>query len=199
MDCRILFATIIVLIAAFVPSQGIDDGKYKPNQYAKKGQYVHEDNGKYEENPAKWRYVHVHDQREKGKYIHVHIPYDGGYGPYSHLDNPYIHEDNPYIHDIEPKGEYRGLMMANTNPISTQRKDRKYEENPAKWRYVHVHDQREKGKYIHVHIPYDGGYGPYSHLDNPYIHEDNPYIHDIEPKGEYSCIRTSIVRPDRRA
>ncbi|GAB0093180.1 uncharacterized protein DMENIID0001_082550 [Sergentomyia squamirostris] len=122
MDKFVLFVTILVTIVAITPTLGVDDGKYKatddgkyrpddgkykPNAYAKKGQYVHQDDGKYGDNPAKWRYVHVDDQREKGKYIHIHIPYDGGYGPYSHLDNPYKHIDNPYIHDIEPQGEYR--------------------------------------------------------------------------------------------
>uniref|UniRef100_A0A1B0DG99 Uncharacterized protein n=1 Tax=Phlebotomus papatasi TaxID=29031 RepID=A0A1B0DG99_PHLPP len=96
MESRILFATILVLVVATTTSQGVDDGKYRPSQQVKKGQYVHVEDGKYVDNAAKWRYVHVHDQREKGKYIHVHIPYDGGYGPYSHIDNPYKHIDNPY-------------------------------------------------------------------------------------------------------
>lgn len=40
------------------------------------------------------KYVHVHDNRELGRYVHVHIPYDGGYGPYSGVNIPYIHQDN---------------------------------------------------------------------------------------------------------
>lgn len=36
--------------------------------------------------------------------------------------------------------------------------------------YKHVDDMRELGRYHHVVIPYDGGYGPYFHIDNPYEH-----------------------------
>lgn len=41
--------------------------------------------------------------------------------------------------------------------------------------YRHVHDRRELGFYQHVHIPYDGGYGPYFHVDNPYAGGYGPY------------------------
>lgn len=41
------------------------------------------------------KYIHVWDQRELGRYHHVHIPYNGGYGPFL---NPYDHIDNPYLH-----------------------------------------------------------------------------------------------------
>lgn len=44
--------------------------------------------------------------------------------------------------------------------------------------YYHVHDMRELGRYIHIPYPYDGGYGPYSHMPNPYLHLDNPYLHN---------------------
>lgn len=37
--------------------------------------------------------------------------------------------------------------------------------------YQHVDDMRELGRYVHVHIPYNGGYGPYDHVPNPYIHD----------------------------
>lgn len=37
--------------------------------------------------------------------------------------------------------------------------------------YMHVHDMRELGRYIHIPYPYDGGYGPYSHMPNPYLHQ----------------------------
>ena len=47
--------------------------------------------------------------------------------------------------------------------------------------YVHVHDNRELGKYVHVPNPYDGGYGPYSGLNSPYVHDARPYVHDVKP------------------
>ncbi|XP_055845747.1 activating signal cointegrator 1 complex subunit 2 homolog [Episyrphus balteatus] len=39
--------------------------------------------------------------------------------------------------------------------------------------YVHVHDNRELGQYVHIPNPYDGGYGPYSGLNNPYRHDES--------------------------
>lgn len=33
------------------------------------------------------------DKRHLGKYVHVHIPYNGGYGPF---EDPYAHIDNAY-------------------------------------------------------------------------------------------------------
>lgn len=44
------------------------------------------------------KYVHVPDKRERGKYVHIPYPYDGGYGPYSGVNLPY---------EYDPKGEYR--------------------------------------------------------------------------------------------
>lgn len=52
--------------------------------------------GKYVNDNSRWAYHHVDDQRDLGRYHHVHIPYDGGYGPYDHIPNPYNHQDNPY-------------------------------------------------------------------------------------------------------
>lgn len=44
------------------------------------------------------KYIHVPDMREKGKYIHIPYPYDGGYGPYDGHNIPY---------DFDPAGDYR--------------------------------------------------------------------------------------------
>lgn len=44
------------------------------------------------------KYIHVPDMREKGKYIHIPYPYDGGYGPYDGHNIPY---------GYDPAGEYR--------------------------------------------------------------------------------------------
>lgn len=44
--------------------------------------------------------------------------------------------------------------------------------------YMHVDDMRDLGRYIHIPYPYDGGYGPYSHMPNPYSHMPNPYMHN---------------------
>lgn len=48
--------------------------------------------------PMAYPYIHVPDMREKGKYIHIPYPYDGGYGPYDGHNIPY---------DFDPAGDYR--------------------------------------------------------------------------------------------
>ncbi|XP_037902686.1 uncharacterized protein LOC119646332 isoform X2 [Hermetia illucens] len=56
--------------------------------------------------------------------------------------------------------------------------------------YVHVHDNRELGIYHHIHIPYDGGYGPYNGTNIPYIHDEH---------GAYSqehAVSTLDINPD---
>lgn len=65
--------------------------------------------GKYKTDSTQWRYVHVDDMRELGRYIHVHIPYNGGYGPYTHVPNPYMHFE-PKFEESNPVGSYRYLQ-----------------------------------------------------------------------------------------
>ncbi|KAJ6644651.1 Larval cuticle protein LCP-30 [Pseudolycoriella hygida] len=51
-------------------------------------------------------------------------------------------------------------------------------------KYIHVPDMREKGRYIHIPYPYDGGYGPYFGHNIPY---------DYDPTGEYSFDKFQTV------
>ena len=44
--------------------------------------------------------------RELGKYVHIHIPYNGGYGPYTHENWPYVHYE-PKFSESNPIGTYR--------------------------------------------------------------------------------------------
>lgn len=46
--------------------------------------------------------------RELGRYMHIHIPYNGGYGPYTHVPNPYLHYEPQYSAST-PYGTYRYL------------------------------------------------------------------------------------------
>ncbi|XP_037046346.1 uncharacterized protein LOC119081463 isoform X2 [Bradysia coprophila] len=64
----------------------IDSGKYIRRR--NEGRYIPMDDRKY---------IHVPDMREKGRYIHIPFPYDGGYGPYFGQNIPY---------DYDPAGEY---------------------------------------------------------------------------------------------
>ncbi|KAL7039905.1 hypothetical protein ACKWTF_000170 [Chironomus riparius] len=71
-----------------------NSGRYKDNS----GKYV-DNKGKYVDNSGKYvadleKFIYRHDNR--GKYVHVHIPYNGGYGPFK---NPYEHDGRPYMHD----------------------------------------------------------------------------------------------------
>lgn len=65
--------------------------------------------GKYKQDDKAWRYVHVDDMRELGRYIHIHIPYNGGYGPYTHEHWPYVHFEPKYS-ESNPIGTYRYLF-----------------------------------------------------------------------------------------
>lgn len=58
---------------------------------------------------------------------------------------------------------------------------------------IHFFDQNlgkyvsdvHKYRYVHVHVPYDGGFGPYYGIPNPYDHDGRPYIHDAPPPVPY--------------
>lgn len=71
--------------------------------------------GKYKPDSKNWRYVHVDDMREKGRYMHIVIPYDGGYGPYTHESWPYVHYE-PKYEATTPYGSYRYLFHLPTPP-----------------------------------------------------------------------------------
>ncbi|XP_070495078.1 uncharacterized protein [Chironomus tepperi] len=115
--CQIFIATSLNVDKKSAVASGkyVDNsGRYKDNS----GKYV-DNKGKYVDNSAKSKldfsnfssnqyqtttegkyiadlekYVYKHDNR--GKYVHVHIPYNGGYGPFK---NPYEHDGRPYMHD----------------------------------------------------------------------------------------------------
>uniref|UniRef100_A0A182U4M7 Uncharacterized protein n=1 Tax=Anopheles melas TaxID=34690 RepID=A0A182U4M7_9DIPT len=54
-----------------------------------------------------------------------------------------------------------------------------YVEDLSRYRYVH-YDDGDRGRYYHIHIPYDGGYGNYEGGHEPYRFP--PY----DPAGEYA-------------
>jgi hypothetical protein len=55
--------------------------------------------GKYQPEADKWAYK----PDNSGKYVHVHVPYNGGYGPWVIKGlNPYDHDGRPYEHDDHP-------------------------------------------------------------------------------------------------
>ncbi|XP_055320740.1 uncharacterized protein LOC129577528 isoform X2 [Sitodiplosis mosellana] len=85
----IIFIFSISLVISVLLVNADEDGKYDARRYNQNsGKYIAMNDG---------RYVHVWDQRELGKYHHVHIPYTGGYGPFL---NPYDHINNPYLHEV---------------------------------------------------------------------------------------------------
>lgn len=55
--------------------------------------------GKYVADEDKWAYK----PDKSGKYVHVDVPYDGGFGPWVIRGlNPYDHDGRPYDHDDHP-------------------------------------------------------------------------------------------------
>ncbi|XP_053673498.1 uncharacterized protein LOC128723758 [Anopheles nili] len=80
-----------------------NDGKYNPRKYSGSGKYVHKGDGDYVDDVRRYRYVH-YDDGDRGRYFHVHIPYDGGYGNYEGGHEPYRFP--PY----DPAGEYAEIV-----------------------------------------------------------------------------------------
>uniref|UniRef100_A0A182PJH6 Uncharacterized protein n=1 Tax=Anopheles epiroticus TaxID=199890 RepID=A0A182PJH6_9DIPT len=90
---------IISLLVSCIVLGAPNDGKYNPRKYNKNGKYVHRGEGDYVEDLSRYRYVH-YDDGDRGRYFHIHIPYDGGYGNYEGGHEPYRYP--PY----DPAGEY---------------------------------------------------------------------------------------------
>ncbi|XP_031640353.1 uncharacterized protein LOC116352146 isoform X2 [Contarinia nasturtii] len=99
MNSTVLIVTLSLVMSVLLVNAE-DDGRYHAEKYSQNaGKYI----------PMNDRtYHHVHDRRELGRYVHVHIPYTGGYGPYDHMPNPYLHEGVPYIHD----GDYEHVSSS---------------------------------------------------------------------------------------
>ncbi|XP_055544884.1 uncharacterized protein LOC129729974 isoform X2 [Wyeomyia smithii] len=92
---KFLLATLLLaaLLLETVPqtaSRAADDGKYSKRKYinGNHGKYRHTNEGDYVEDLDRYRYVH-YDDGDRGRYIHVHIPYDGGYGNYEGGHEPF--------------------------------------------------------------------------------------------------------------
>ncbi|XP_050078334.1 uncharacterized protein LOC126565220 isoform X2 [Anopheles maculipalpis] len=92
-------SVLVYLILVYSVVRGApNDGKYNPRKYNKNGKYVHRGED-YVEDLSRYRYVH-YDDGDRGRYFHIHIPYDGGYGNYEGGHEPYRFP--PY----DPAGEY---------------------------------------------------------------------------------------------
>uniref|UniRef100_A0A182NUJ5 Uncharacterized protein n=1 Tax=Anopheles dirus TaxID=7168 RepID=A0A182NUJ5_9DIPT len=96
----VLIVSILIHHAAHAAP---NDGKYNPKKYSNSGKYVHKSEGDYVEDVSRYRYVH-YDDGDRGRYFHIHIPYDGGYGNYEGGHEPYRFP--PY----DPAGEYAELI-----------------------------------------------------------------------------------------
>uniref|UniRef100_A0AAG5CXT2 Uncharacterized protein n=1 Tax=Anopheles atroparvus TaxID=41427 RepID=A0AAG5CXT2_ANOAO len=111
MQCSASATSVIVLsivIYCMVVQAAPNDGKYNPKKYGKSGKYVHSGEGDYVEDLNRYRYVH-YDDGNRGRYFHIHIPYDGGYGNYEGGHEPYRFP--PY----DPAGEYAEIINKYTS------------------------------------------------------------------------------------
>uniref|UniRef100_A0A336LVD0 CSON002125 protein n=1 Tax=Culicoides sonorensis TaxID=179676 RepID=A0A336LVD0_CULSO len=135
----------------------VNDGKYRADKYGKSGKYIHDDSGKYVSDVDKYRYVHIH------------IPYDGGYGPYFGIPNPYEHDGRPYVHD--------------THPI------------PPAIPYVHQTDKygyaQELDKYPYNQVP---DKYPYKQNPDKYPYNQNPDKYPYKQEDSKSA-STNVVDP----
>ncbi|CAD7076724.1 unnamed protein product [Hermetia illucens] len=105
------------------------------------GKYVHKT----------YPYVHVHDNRELGIYHHIHIPYDGGYGPYNGTNIPYIHDEH---------GAYSQEHATTTRrptPTTTERPRIRYLDE-GKWRIIRQEELKRQHKYDYLYLTENGIY-----------------------------------------
>lgn len=83
-----------------------------------------------------------------------------------------------------------------TRHFTTRQSDRtsgKYVHNEDKWAYK----PDKSGKYVHVNVPYNGGYGPWVIKGlNPYDHDGRPYDHEDHPFNNqfYNDKRPEVYR-----
>ncbi|XP_052863991.1 uncharacterized protein LOC128270620 [Anopheles cruzii] len=96
-------SAIVLFVLLQIVHPAPNDGKYNPRKYNKNGKYVHQGEGDYTEDLSRYKYVH-YDDGDRGRYFHVHIPYDGGFGNYEGGHEPYRFP--PY----DPAGEYAELI-----------------------------------------------------------------------------------------
>ncbi|XP_049537808.1 uncharacterized protein LOC125952400 isoform X1 [Anopheles darlingi] len=108
-----------------------NDGKYNPRKYNRNGKYVHRGEGDYVEDLSRYKYVH-YDDGDRGRYFHIHIPYDGGYGNYEGGHEPYRFP--PY----DPTGEYAELIS-------------KYSQDPFR---NNVYDIKKPSIHLEYGVPY---------------------------------------------
>ncbi|XP_035775236.1 uncharacterized protein LOC118457626 isoform X2 [Anopheles albimanus] len=105
-------SAIGVLLLLQIVQSAPNDGKYNPRKYNKNGKYVHRGED-YVEDLSRYKYVH-YDDGDRGRYFHIHIPYDGGYGNYEGGHEPYRFP--PY----DPTGEYAELISKySSDPFKT--------------------------------------------------------------------------------
>ncbi|XP_058057251.1 uncharacterized protein LOC131208492 [Anopheles bellator] len=125
------FQSAIALFVLFqIVHPAPNDGKYNPRKYNKNGKYVHQGEGDYVEDLSRYKYVH-YDDGDRGRYFHVHIPYDGGYGNYEGGHEPYRFP--PY----DPAGEYAELIS-------------KYSSDPLK---ANSYDIQKPSIYLEYGVP----------------------------------------------
>ncbi|XP_055632928.1 uncharacterized protein LOC129773356 [Toxorhynchites rutilus septentrionalis] len=144
-----LFVALTLGIVFRVHARAANDGKYDKRRYSS-GKYMHTNEGDYVEDLERYRYVH-YDDGDRGRYIHVHVPYDGGYGNYEGGHEPYR---NPpydatglYAYVQRPRNEScLRLLEQYYNTCSDSSAD-----NPFK---VHEYDIKQPNLYLEYGTPY---------------------------------------------
>ncbi|XP_031640354.1 uncharacterized protein LOC116352146 isoform X3 [Contarinia nasturtii] len=145
MNSTVLIVTLSLVMSVLLVNAE-DDGRYHAEKYSQNAVFFRRAaDGKYI--PMNDRtYHHVHDRRELGRYVHVHIPYTGGYGPYDHMPNPYLHEGVPYIHD----GDYehpKTIEITSTTTTARPTRPRTRYDDEGKWRIIRQEENKQQKKY----------------------------------------------------
>ncbi|XP_046811088.1 uncharacterized protein LOC111688680 isoform X4 [Lucilia cuprina] len=173
MNKLIVFVTIVagVALCNAAPAPQNDGRRYDYRDYAGQQQGYTDAAGVYHHMPQP--YMHVHDNRELGKYVHIPNPYDGGYGPYSGSNLPYVHDAKPYVHDVKPYDHSLYTTTTTKKPTTTTKRTTtttttttttprsiifNYDDE-GRHKILHQEDARKHDKYDHAYLTENGIYG----------------------------------------
>lgn len=147
----IVLYSVCLVLTAFSACSGI------PIETTTHGRYIH----------MVQPYVHVHDNRELGKYVHIPNPYDGGYGPYSGLNNPYRHDESGNYDKYTTTSTTTRRPTTTTTTTVKPRLFNYYEEGG--WRILRQEEEKAKHKYDFLYHTENGIYGE----EKAHLHPDN--------------------------
>ncbi|XP_058449254.1 uncharacterized protein LOC131429221 [Malaya genurostris] len=190
-----LLTLVSVIFSPEVSSRAADDGKYSKRKYfsSNNGKYVHKNEGDYVEDLDRYRYVH-YDDGDRGRYIHVHIPYDGGYGNYAGghepFRNPPYDATGLYAYVQRPKNDTcLRLLEQYSNTCSDNIIDSPFRANE--------YDIKKPELYLEYGTPYpEFNYGASVHREKqtPITTDSDPRASNFPGTGYLPALETPVVK-----